>query len=255
MYSVPIFSILLLILFTRKIPEMLENRNLILLMMVSPILLTNIFAVTDDRIPGDVLLETNFNQINDSLIISAGLLTALLICALLFKKKYYTIIISYSVVFIVLCLPIMHIFTLSWRFYHNPETGHEYVDNTAIADALKAIPIQNSIIVTNDFRYPADNYKRDLRQMQIPALFGHQCYACNFKYQIYEESSRRLKQQRLLSLSNWQSRLGRVAINNDWTHLLIHKKYLHPSNIPYSVLKENDQYIVYDLKTVDLSQE
>jgi hypothetical protein len=37
--------------------------------------------------------------------------------------------------------------------------------------------------VTNDLRYPAEGFSRDNRQMQIPALFGHQGFSLNYAYE------------------------------------------------------------------------
>jgi hypothetical protein len=99
--------------------------------------------------------------------------------------------------------------------------------------------------VTNDLRYPADDYKRDHRQMQIPALFGHQAYAANTRYERDPTAERRIAQQARLARKAWDPELPRIAAEEGWTHLLIHKGAPYPEEIPLTAQFENDRYIVY----------
>jgi hypothetical protein len=127
----------------------------------------------------------------------------------------------------------------------HPEQGHEYVDNRPIAAALRSIPLRGSVIVTNDLRYPAEGFARDLRQMQIPALFGHQAFAVNYVYESYPFSRGRYELQKLLQAEQWSSAIDDAARTNGWTHLLIRKDYMHPSMIPLERVFDNDLYAVY----------
>jgi hypothetical protein len=81
----------------------------------------------------------------------------------------------------------------SSRLLRIPESGHEFADNRTLAQALAIIPTSGSIIVTNDLWYPADNFGRDGRQMQIPALIGHQAFSANFSYEPVEDFSRTIR--------------------------------------------------------------
>src|SRR5437763_14794214 len=101
-----------------------------------------------------------------------------------------------------------------------PDSGHEFADNRTIAAALAAIPVNRSIIVTNDLRYPTDNFGRDDRQMQIPALFGHQAFSANFAYEPIEE---RRPLQQLLQRPDWSDAILTAARDHHWTHFLIRK--------------------------------
>ena len=130
----------------------------------------------------------------------------------------------------------------SSRLLRIPESGHEFADNRSIAEALEAIPTENSVIVTNDLRYPAQNFGRDDRQMQIPALFGHQAFSANFAYEPVED---RRELQRLLQRPEWNDAIPVAARTYHWTHLLIRKDYVHPSPIPLKLTFENDSYAVY----------
>ncbi|MBD3306593.1 hypothetical protein GF339_09275 [candidate division KSB3 bacterium] len=126
-----------------------------------------------------------------------------------------------------------------------PSYGHEYVDNRALAEALATISVQGSVIVTNDFRYPAQNYRRDLRQLQFPALFGHQAYAINFTYEWYPDSEERLRRQQAFRQSGWNVAWERWAKELGWTHLVIHRDSPHPESIPLPRIFENKEYQVY----------
>jgi hypothetical protein len=145
---------------------------------------------------------------------------------------------------LIVAVPLAHRVTHTVILLVRPEAAHEYVDNRAIGEALAQIPVAGSI-VTNDLRYPADDYKRDHRQMQIPALFGHQAYAANTRYERDPTAERRIAQQARLARKAWDPELPRIAAEESWTHLLIHKGAPYPEEIPLTAQFENDRYIVY----------
>lgn len=126
-----------------------------------------------------------------------------------------------------------------------PEYGHEYVNNSLLGEALATIPVKDTLLVTNDFRYPADNYKRDLRQLQFTALFGHQAYAIDFYHDQYYDADNRLALQQRFRQPVWDSELTQIASQLGWTHLVIHRVSPHPTQIPLSRVFENDAYQVY----------
>lgn len=130
----------------------------------------------------------------------------------------------------------------SSRLLHDPRSGNEFLDNRSLAQALATIPTKGSIIVTNDLRYPADNFGRDDRQMQIPALFGHQAFSVNFSYEPVEHWR---ELQQLLQQPQWSNAIATAARTYLWTHLVIHKAYVHPSPIPLTRIFENEAYAVY----------
>ena len=70
------------------------------------------------------------------------------------------------------------------------------------------------------------------RQMQIPALFGHQAFAVNFAYENFPFSRDRLGLQALLEADEWSDAISEAARMHGWTHLLIHKDYRYPAPIP-----------------------
>lgn len=146
---------------------------------------------------------------------------------------------------VIAALPLAHRTTHAIILAVRPEAAHEFADNRAIAEALAQIPVAGSVIATNDLRYPANDYRRDRRQMQIPAIFGHQAYAANTAYERYPDAARRTALQQRLARDTWDSELPRIAAEEGWTHLLIHKLAPHPENVPLPVLFENDRYIVY----------
>ena len=124
----------------------------------------------------------------------------------------------------------------------DPQSGNDFVDNRSLAEALAVIPTNGTVIVTNDLRYPAQNFTRDYRQMQIPSLFGHQAFAVNYAHEAVEE---RRPLQELLQQSSWSDAIQDAARANQWTHLLVRKDYAHPTPIPLEWLFENQFYAVY----------
>jgi len=126
-----------------------------------------------------------------------------------------------------------------------PDNGHEFVDNRPLAAALATIPVRGSVIVTNDLRYPAQRFRRENRQMQIPALFGHQAFAVNYWYESYPFSPERRELQMLLERPEWTDAILAAARTYGWTHLLIRKDYAHPRPIPLEQVFENESYAVF----------
>ena len=128
-----------------------------------------------------------------------------------------------------------------------PQDWHEFADNRAIMTALQSIPIQGSVIATNDLRYPANNYSRDLSQFQIAALFGHQAYGSVATYERPSNSATRLQEQQLLRREDWSSELNMIACQKGWTHILLAKYAPHVETVPGKILYDSSSYSVYVL--------
>jgi hypothetical protein len=154
-----------------------------------------------------------------------------------------------AVVLLTMALAIVPVATAAARYsvllLRNPEGGHEFVDNRSLAAALAVIPTKGTVIVTNDLRYPAQNFSRDDRQMQIPALFGHQAFAVNYAYEVVPSARERRELQRLLQQPAWSDRILEAARTHRWTHLVIRKDYVHPAPIPLAQIFENELYAVF----------
>ena len=139
---------------------------------------------------------------------------------------------------------INHIYVVAVRH----EQGHEYANNRPVADALGHIPVENTLLVTNDLRYPANRYLRDNRQFQLAGIFGHRNFASNLEYGGFRQADRilYLRLLNLFRMPAWPAAQidflrGKVGI----THLLIHKNYAHADEIPLALIYENDDYAVY----------
>jgi preprotein translocase subunit SecE len=130
----------------------------------------------------------------------------------------------------------------SSRLIRDPESGTDFVNNRPLAAALAGIPTSGTVIVTNDLRYPAGNFTRDDRQMQIPALFGHQAFAVNYAHEAVEE---RRGLQQLLQQPQWSDAILDAARTYHWTHLVIRKDYEHADRIPLPQIFANEQYAVF----------
>jgi hypothetical protein len=154
-----------------------------------------------------------------------------------------------AAVLLTMALAIVPVTTAAARYsvllLRNPEGGHEFVDNRSLAGALAVIPTKGTVIVTNDLRYPAQNFSRDERQMQIPALFGHQAFAVNYAYEVVPSPRERRELQGLLQQPAWSDRILEAARTHRWTHLVIRKDYVHPAPIPLEQIFENEFYAVF----------
>lgn len=153
-----------------------------------------------------------------------------------------------TMMILIILLPFVHRGAYTGIIIFAPERGYQYAENYMAAEALANIPILNSVVVTNDFRYPLKNYHKvkDLRQMQLPALFGHQMYATNFKYERFDDSDRRLALQYRFRNDAWDPELENIAQEEGWTHLIIHRLSPYAENIPLHLIFENSEYRVYE---------
>jgi hypothetical protein len=133
-----------------------------------------------------------------------------------------------------------------------PAEGHEYVSNAKIGEVLSKIPTQGTLIVTNDLRYPAENFKREKRQSQFAGILGHENLATNFRYigvprTEWAALRKRKKQiEQLFCGHRWNSeQVEALKQTYPITHLVIHKHYPHPKDIPLEQVYENEDYILY----------
>ncbi len=131
--------------------------------------------------------------------------------------------------------------------YANNSRGHEYVNNYPLAECLEKIPVENSLLVTNDLRYPANNFWRTMMQMQIPGLFGHQMYAGNLRWEKYFVDEERFAIQESLVGGSVES-IEHNAKKLGWTHAIFFKrKEFVKGNWP--VVCENSEVVIVSFET------
>lgn len=147
-----------------------------------------------------------------------------------------------AVVIVLVAMPVINKIRDGVYVVAAPAAWHEFVDNGPMINALASIPTEKSLIATNDLRYPANNYSRDRRQLQIGALFGHQAYAAVTKLDHAADEDLRVEEQMLLRLPSWNEGLSAIACKRGWTHIVIHKTIPHVQSIPGKVLYDGDEY-------------
>jgi hypothetical protein len=211
---------------------------------LAPVVLVNALQFVDSR-PGGFGVDDNGLQV---LVAVAVVFHAFVLCL---ANDRWTLLgrTGRSAFLVAITLAILPAAFVAARYTRvlvvNPTQGHEFVDNRPLAAALAAIPVEGSLIVTNDLRYPADNFRRDDRQMQIPALFGHAAFAVNFAYEHYDFSDERREAQNLLQARAWSAAVDDAARQYGWTHLLIRNDYRHPESIPLEKVFDSATYSVY----------
>ena len=73
-------------------------------------------------------------------------------------------------------------FNYNYMLFTDPSKGYEHCDNRALGEILLQIPLDGSLIVTNDSRYPANNFRLNKHNYQFAGLFGHENVATNFQH-------------------------------------------------------------------------
>lgn len=233
-------GLLLVILLRKKIKFNRQTWMYPVAFIFSTLIFLQLFGLSRD---GN--LSQDIYQVIDVLPIFAALFTLSLVAINWYKFSKILKWIITTMIILLTILPLGDRVRYIGVLLSTPEQGHEYADNHMLAEALATIPISNSVIVTNDFRYPAENYIRDLRQMQFPSIFGHQTYASNFAYERYEDSDRRLDLQYRFRNDLWDPDLEIIAQEEGWTHLVIHRVSPHVEDVPLLLIFENSEYRVY----------
>ncbi len=123
--------------------------------------------------------------------------------------------------------------------------GDETLDTGTLAEALSHIPVEGSLIVASDLRYPSTDAPDNAPI--VSAIFGHQCYICIVwpNQHWAEEMTRRYAEVKLLQQNQWSPQLTDLAQQHHWTHLLVRKAGPHPQTIPLPLVYENQDYAVY----------
>jgi hypothetical protein len=135
----------------------------------------------------------------------------------------------------------------------NKTKGHEYCSNEALAPILMQVPLKNTIIATNDTRYPSGDSSRIYKQFQFSGIFGHRCINTEMGYSRWyytpEGFADRIEFIDLLSQKNWDgNRVNELCTKYKVTHLVIHKNFGHPEHIPLPLVIENTSYALYQVK-------
>ncbi len=133
--------------------------------------------------------------------------------------------------------------------YENYSLWHEYVDNSLLASCLKKVPVNGALLVTNDLRYPAENYIRPMMQMQIPALFGHQMYAGNAQWEKHYVDKTRFSIQDSLRRGTPEI-ISNNAKKYGWTHGILFRREIFVSG-NWPVICENEEVIIVKYTSVD----
>jgi len=127
----------------------------------------------------------------------------------------------------------------------NLKHGGEVMDNRDIARALQAIPVNGTLLVTNDLSNPASRTPKLLSPLS--AIFGHQCFLStpDYDYPYMPDPQERMAAQDLLQMPYWQPSIAAAAKHYGWTHLLVHKIASYPMDIPLQQIYDSDTYAVY----------
>lgn len=242
-FSIFIFSVFLFLtyLFSNSIKEEFKKYHILLLFVLPSFFLGSIF---------------NINNPNTFQLVTIVPFFYWLFVLLIFFSKTFTIQSIYRktilIVFILILTMPCFIVTTNFivKILRDPINGHEYCNNDSIAQALQGIPTSNTLIATNDLRYPANSYKRDNRQFQISALFGHRAFNAEMSYTEFmiKEFDDRKKITEHLKSGCWdQLQINELIRKHNITHILIHKSYPYSKNIPFHNVFENSDYIVYNI--------
>jgi hypothetical protein len=148
---------------------------------------------------------------------------------------------------------------------HSPLESHEVLDNREIGPALRSIPKNDTLLVTNQLTHPSFW----LTNPSISALFGHKAYSAYYDGPVKIGKKEALTQLILLSSrfrksnSAFSRDVKARAQHEGWTHFLFHKSsdlindyynkesdYLLPprtvDDIPLKIIFENREYAVFE---------
>lgn len=145
-----------------------------------------------------------------------------------------------------------------------PSRSHEYINNKPLGDALSYIPINETLVVTNDFQSPTNEESKT----PISASWGHQAYGVLHNWRTPKKGRERIRFQQKWLSSHFRTDIPGVAkqtlieaLNRGWTHFLFYKLWhtnpdakntrlgkILPSreakDFPLKLIYENEEYMV-----------
>ena len=120
------------------------------------------------------------------------------------------------------------------------------VPNKALYAALSAIPLDGTVIVTNDLVYPGFHKDREYRGTQLGSVRGNQFYFSVPQFDYYfSDHPERMQEQQLLQNLKWSDDILAEAAAHGWTHFLVHKIWPYPQPIPLRQIYDSKDYAVY----------
>jgi len=165
-----------------------------------------------------------------------------------------------------IALPLLVVFHLQpvvlyTRMLWQDETwGHDYANNRDLAEVLEAIPVEGSLIVSNDLNWPSKKIARKetnkslMDQFQLTGIFGHKSFNSSLRYSPLwatnpEILSDKYRVQDLLRDDVWhESDIEHLLEKYPITHFVVRKDEPHAEVIPRPVISRSDEYVVYQLQ-------
>ena len=200
-----------------------------LYILIPPILFSCFFTIKNSNSPQLFALLPFFSFL---------FLVSTLNHTLLNKKLIYILL------FIILIPPICSNINYVHVLFYNKNNAHEYVDNRNLSTALLRIPLNGSVIATNDLFYPANNYARNNRQYQISSIFGHQQFAADLFSTAGSKAGLEYNKEALIVVEaikgNITEKLSFILSNRKTkiTHFLLNKRQ--------NYLKVKNNFILYN---------
>ena len=191
---------------------------------------------------------TEIWQIPDPVDFICGLIFIKYTVAYLFYDHSKKIRIIY-LFFLITSLPgILSYFSYNYLLINHPSKGYEYCDNRKLGEILKKIPRNGSILATNDIRYPANDYKRKNHNYALSGIFGHQNVCSDMRHISNSgKYKQNIKLIKLLGKDIWDEEITQLCKKFKVTHIIIHKNYNYPKNIPFEKDFENSDYIIFKI--------
>jgi hypothetical protein len=137
-----------------------------------------------------------------------------------------------------------------WKLGYNTSSSHEAVNLVDHKQCLDNIPVENSVIFTNSFKYPAENYRRDDFALQLTAPLGHQAYASNFAYERYKLVNDRIELQKEVLAWNDMSLIKICALLKDKnSFIFVDKLFPYPDILNTMFVYSNNNCGVFKKNT------
>ena len=249
--------------FLIALQDLSRDRNAVMLVVGSVIVLVICLVAVSF-----ILMRTAWGHLFIPVWISVPLLCLALLTKLA-GSAWRRVVIS-VVLFPVLLIAVVH----QWRAMEDimmvtfsPEKVAKYNDNRALGEAMRAIPVNNSVLVTEELTYlPSGgtviSAKGQRRNALFSSLFGHQMFSSWGRHWYQTEKERefvqagiKLQRQRLgpnfnYALIDFSNRTKQIAKLNGWTHFLLR---LEPDiedarkivDIPLQIIFFNREWAIY----------
>jgi hypothetical protein len=148
---------------------------------------------------------------------------------------------------------VLHVALISFHFAR-PLRGLEATEDLGLLRTLREVPRDSQLLIANDLADPAENYRRQLRNLLLTGYTGHAFYVANLRYVHFTrpDAAQRLDELRAFFGSRWSAWHEGWLQHKGIGYILVSDRCLpvwfNQSGLPLRPLARHGHWIAYETR-------